>query len=247
MATLNLRNTSDRWKERAPLLMEQLIELRPDVIGLQEIRVPADQGHWIVERANERLREGDEYRLFQTNKTGLSGMTEGIGIMTCLPMDAEESLDLQGGSRVAQRAHLALPSGGGLWFYNTHLHHERDAHDLRESQARLILEWMTAHGRAPQVLVGDMNAQPDSPAIRLLRTRLRSAYDVVHGREPDQTSPAPLSEHWGKRSQVIDYIFVNEHVAVHDARLTFDRTDPADPRLSASDHYGLAAEISVSG
>lgn len=245
VATLNLRNTSDRWKERAPLLIEQLVDLRPDVIGLQEVRVPADQARWIVERANERVREGDAYAFFQANKTGLAGMVEGIAVMTCLPMDGQEWLDLQGGSRVAQRVRLELPSGDGVWFYNTHLHHERDAGAMREEQARLIVEWMAAHEQTARVLVGDLNARPDDPPVRLIAERLRSAYAAVHGREPDATAPTPLSEHWGTRSHVIDYIFVSDEVEVRDARLTFDRTDPADPRLSASDHYGLAADVSV--
>ena len=246
IATLNLRNTSDRWEERAPLLIDQFVALAPDVIGLQEVRVPADQGRWIVDQVNQRLAPERRYEhYFQTNKTGLQGRWEGIAIVSRLPIIAEDRLDLQGGHRVAQRVRVEL-DGATLDVYNTHLHHEADAHELREAQARLILDWMEPESYLPQVLVGDMNAKPWEPATKLLRSRLRSAYEAVHGREPERTSPAPLSEHWDAvEGHVIDYIFVNELIEVLDARVTFDRVDPHDARLSASDHYGLAADISV--
>jgi endonuclease/exonuclease/phosphatase family metal-dependent hydrolase len=110
---------------------------------------------------------------------------------------------------------------------------------------RRILAWMTERANVPQVLVGDLNSQPTHPAVRVVAERLRSAYALVHGREPDATFPTPLSEEYGTFSVVIDYIFVNGLVQVHDAWLTFDRVDPKDPRLAPSDHYGLAAAVSV--
>jgi len=247
VATLNLRNTSDRWKKRAPLLLDQLAELRPDVIALQEVRVPADQARWIVDRVNARLDDGGgPYAFFQTNKAGLQGKFEGIAIMSRLPFEEQEWLDLHGGGRVAQRARLRLPGGGPLDVYNTHLHHERDAGELRLAQAQRILDWMAEHPEAPRVLAGDFNALRGEPPIALISNGLRSAYAAVHGREPERTVPTPLSAEWGTADpHVIDYIFVGDGIEVGNAWLTFDRIDPADPRLCASDHYGLAADISI--
>jgi endonuclease/exonuclease/phosphatase family metal-dependent hydrolase len=67
----------------------------------------------------------------------------------------------------------------------------------------------------------------------------------VHGAEPAATVPTPLSRYRDDEEKVIDYIFVNELVAVHDAWITFDRAHDTDERLSASDHFGLAATISL--
>lgn len=246
VATINLRNTSDRWKERAPLLIEQLLALRPDVIGLQEVRVPAKQAAWIAKQVNARLHErAPPYSLYQTNKTGLAGKLEGIAILSSLAFLEKEWLDLRGGSRVAQRVRLRLPFGRTLDFYNTHLHHKADAEELRTEQARRLLDWMDERPGAAQVLVGDFNAQPLAPPVQLIMERLRSAYHAVHGREPDRTAPTPLSDKWGSAGHVIDYIFVNDGVEVHGAWVTFDKVDGADSRLCASDHYGLAAEISL--
>ena len=248
VGTLNLRNTSDRWKERAPLLIDQLVALRPDVIGLQEVRVPANQARWIVEHVNTRLGDAHPpYNCYQTNKTGLAGLIEGIAIMSRLPLLDQAWLALGGASRVAQRVRVELPSGATLDFYNTHLHHEADAEALRTEQAKRLLEWLDERAGAPQVLVGDFNAQPFAPPVQLVTERLRSAYAAVHGREPERTAPTPLSKQWGGSGHVIDYIFVNEPIDVRDAWVTFDKVEATDPRLCASDHYGLAAEIALRG
>ena len=37
VATLNLKKGELRWGERAPLLMQQLVALRPDIIGFQSV------------------------------------------------------------------------------------------------------------------------------------------------------------------------------------------------------------------
>jgi endonuclease/exonuclease/phosphatase family metal-dependent hydrolase len=205
-----------------------------------------DQATWIAERVNERLDRGaPPYRVYQTNKTGLPGLVEGIAVMSRLPMLEHGWLDLGGGNRVAQRVRLELPSGGVLDFYNTHLHHPIEDEPLRTEQARRLLAWMEGWPGVPQVLVGDFNAQPFAPTIRLISGRLRSAYAAVHGHEPVKTFPTPLSEERGGLAIVIDFIFVNDLVQVHDAWVTFDRVDPADEHLAASDHYGLAATVSV--
>ena len=44
---------------------------------------------------------------------------------------------------------------------------------------------------------------------------------------------------------MLDYVFVNDRVAVHDAWLAFDRPSPADPGLYPSDHLGVAASVSL--
>jgi endonuclease/exonuclease/phosphatase family metal-dependent hydrolase len=242
VGTLNLRNTSDRWTERKPMLLEQLSALEPDIIGLQELRRPSLQGRHILAAANSGSAR---FTLQTVFKTGLRWLWEGEAVLTELPVLENERIDLRGDNRVAQRVRVVLPNGERLDFYNTHLAHHAERQDLRFRQAEIILESMSRANDIPKILVGDLNATPDEPAILLIASALRSAYSAVHGTEPPRTVPSPLSRTWGKEEKVIDYIFVDDRVEVHDAWVTFDTPSTDDPRLTASDHYGLAAKVSI--
>jgi endonuclease/exonuclease/phosphatase family metal-dependent hydrolase len=228
------------------MLLEQFAALMPDVIAVQEIFVPGAQGQWIVDRVNEHLGDNTSpYVVHQAAKTGASARWEAIGVMTRLAIVATESIDLRGGDRVAMRVRLRAPRGGDFDVYNTHLHNGAAAADLRLEQARTLLAWMAERGDVPAMLAGDLNATPEQPPVAALRERLRSAYSLVHGREPEGTVPAPLNAEWAvEPPKVLDYIFVDRSVRVHDARVVFDGRSPTDVRLSASDHYGLVADVS---
>ncbi len=230
VATLNVRNTADRWRDRAPLLVEQLVALDPHVIALQEVRRLPDQARRIAP-------EGWQVR--RTFKTGPKRFWEGVAVSTRLPVDGPAArVRLRGQSRVAQRVTVAVPdghiSGSTLDVYNVHLADGDDA--VRCRQATRLLEWMDERPDQPAVLMGDFNSRPGSAPVRILTARLRSAYAEVHGREPARTVVT---------GGVLDYVFVNDRVAVLDARLAFDQPSPADPRLFPSDHFGLAVTIAV--
>lgn len=248
VGTLNLRNTADRWPERSKLLLDQLSDLGPDIIGFQELRRLSRQRQIIERGANRGLPSGQPpYRLYSAWKSGFRRVWEGLAVLTELPVVETERRDLRGGHRVAQRVRVRLSNSSQLDFFNVHLHHTDDDPRMRRRQVQRLLDWMNERPSLPQVLVGDFNALPDDPAMRLIThdQRLRSAFVSVHGAEPDQTVPTPLNRNSEEPGRVIDYIFVNDLVDVHDAWITFDRFDPADQSLAASDHFGLAATISV--
>lgn len=245
VGTLNLRNTSDRWSERRSLLFEQLSELGPDILGLQELRRPSLQSR-MIQRAANAESDGSPYHLYPAWKTGLRRFWEGIGVLTELPVIEASEIDLRSGDRVAQRVSLALDDGTLLDFYNTHLSHAAGAADERLRQIEIIMRHIRARSGRPHVVVGDLNAVPDEPAIRLLASEMKSAYAAVHGQEPNVTVPSPLSRTWGQEDdKVIDYIFVSREISVLDAWITFDRVADDDDRLTASDHFGIAANIIV--
>jgi endonuclease/exonuclease/phosphatase family metal-dependent hydrolase len=239
VATLNCRNTADRWKARKPLLVRQLVALQPGVIGLQELRRFPSQARGIAARARERDLVLEQFRSY---KTGLYGLWEGVAVLSRLPVLDRAKLRLGGQNRVAQRVTVAA-GDGLLELYNTHLASEGE--EVRTRQAERLLEWMAERSSLPQVLVGDFNARPTAPSIRLLADQLRSAYALVHGQEPEKTVPTPLRVGATGKGSVLDFIFVNPLVDVHDASRTFEEADPADENLVASDHYGLVATISV--
>ncbi len=243
VATLNLRNTADRWPVRRRLLVRQLVDLAPDVIGVQELRMLPDQARWIVGEVGRRSGGALRYRCHRQAKTGIAGLWEGIGVLSRVPVVATAWLDLGAQSRVAQCVTVRA-EGGLVDVYNTHLGLGGEV--LRGGQARLLLDWMDRRPPLPTVLVGDLNARPGSPTIELLAGRLRSSHLHHHGREPDRTVPTPLRRGAAGAGSVLDYIFVNDLLEVGDARLAFDEIDPGDPTLLASDHYGLVATVTAS-
>ncbi|HEX2046933.1 MAG TPA: endonuclease/exonuclease/phosphatase family protein [Acidimicrobiales bacterium] len=237
IATLNVRNTADRWRERRSLLVRQLVDLAPDVLGVQEVRTVPDQAAWIAREA-ERQSEGRLlYRCYRRAKTGRLRLWEGIAVLSRAPVVATAWIDLGVDCRVAQRVTVRALGGDLLDVYNTHL--AGVGEEARRAQAGRILDWMGTRRPLPAVLLGDLNARPGSPTVDLLCSRLRSAHVAVHGREPEHTVPTPLRAGWSGAYSVLDYVFVNDEVEVEDARVAFDQLDPADPTLAASDHFGL--------
>jgi endonuclease/exonuclease/phosphatase family metal-dependent hydrolase len=243
VGTLNCRNTADGWRRRRAVLLSQVIELDPDVMGLQELRRWPSQAGWITRAVNQAYGDPATYQAHRTYRTGVYRFWEGLAVLTRLPIVDRGWLDLEADRRVATFVTLRLPGGGVLAFYNVHLSVE--GAEVRAAQARLLVRWLAERAGEPQVLVGDFNARPAEPAVAVLTERLRSAHVVVHHREPERTVPTPLRGRAQGPDAVLDYIFVNDRVDVHDARVTFQRAAPDDPRLVASDHYGLMATVSV--
>ncbi len=236
VATLNVRHTADRWRARAPLLAEQLVALDPDVIGLQEVRRFPRQARWIAREATRRRGRPPAWEVRTSYKTGVKRLWEGLAVLTQLPAVDPVRLRLGGDARVALRVTVELPDGRPLDVYTAHLADGDQA--VRCAQAERLLAWMEKRPDVPQVLVGDLNSAPGSGPLKILGRRLRSAYALVHGSEPIRTSV-------GGRGVVLDYILVNDLVMVLDAWVAFDLPSPRDPGLLPSDHFGVAATLSL--
>lgn len=258
VATINLRNRSDRWSERRHLLVSQLMDAAPDLVALQEISFPIGQGRWLRNQINVRL-SGDgkrPYRLIQKRKRHLiKGYHEGIGILTRLPVLYHDHVNLGYGGRLALRANIELPTRRHLDFVCTHLHHVYHDREARHEQVITLIGWLQGRRAAPlQVVAGDFNEVPDGLAIDYMKQSFRSAYEAVHGHEPLATYPTalvrPLPPQDGSPgmgwSGCIDYIFVSSAVRrVRSADIFCDQPSPDDDTLYPSDHVGLIATLEL--
>jgi endonuclease/exonuclease/phosphatase family metal-dependent hydrolase len=237
--TLNLRHNADRWEERFPLVVEALQTHNPDVIAFQEVWLPIQQAQRIIAELH------DTYHLFIAPKQG-SASNEGIALATRYPVLQHESLNLPEGERVAQRLTITV-NQQTVCVANTHLHHlPQDDESIRLPQMQLLKEWLaTIDG--PLIVTGDMNAFPESTTISAIRQRLASAYEHVHGKEPEKTFPTPLvAEYFPNAAFTIDYIFFSaDSLRVSDARIVAEQPHPVDPTLYPSDHYGLLADFEL--
>lgn len=249
VATLNLRNRQDRWPARRHLIVSQLLDEAPDLIGLQEIFLPLGQGRWLRDQINTRLSgsAASPYRLIRRRRHHLiHGYFEGVGILAKLPVISHDSLALGHGGRVALRLNVALSSGQTLDFVTTHLHQVAHARQARQEQVLALMGWLQDVGRVRlQVIAGDFNEIPDGPAIAQMKQAYRSAYESAHDHEPLATFPTALVESQDGWSGCLDYIFISSGLQVQEARLCCHRAALEDDTLYPSDHVGLLAKLEI--
>lgn len=244
VATLNLFNRMGRWEARGPLVVQQLLELEPDVIALQEVDMMLDQGAWLQRQVNEQRAGSAPYEIKHAASPGLLAAYHGIATLAKIAYVEHEVLDLMSFGRTAQRSVFAA-GGRHFAFVNTHLHHPPDAAEERLREGERLLRWLDRHPPLPTVVAGDFNAYPGEPVLAIMKGRFRSAYEVVHGRKPDKTWPTPVNTDDPSPPGALDYIFVSPEFAIEDAGLAFDRPSPDDAELFPSDHLGLFARLSL--
>lgn len=126
-------------------------------------------------------------------------------------------------------------------------------------------------GSDPYILAGDWNIQPTSPHYQLATTAvlskddpsyptprfgvewkstispMRSAYAVIHGKEPDFTNYAKTKDAQTAFIETLDYIFLSKHWDVKKVKELPHRNDVSDgPYPNAeqpSDHLMIAADL----
>ncbi len=110
----------------------------------------------------------------------------------------------------------------------THLHHRGDGSDIRQAQTAVLLdEW----NNAPRtVLLGDLNATPDTPEIQMLvRAGLVS---VTQSLPPAQAFTFPSPD----PNRQIDYIWTSPDLAVSGLDI---------PQTTASDHLPIIVTVAI--
>lgn len=248
VATLNLFNRSGEWGHRAPLIIEQLEQLAPDVIGLQEVDMALDQGMWISRQINARLGgQVPHYRIKHAVNPGVRASFHGIATLSRIGFEEHEVLDLMTFERIAQRM-LLRADGREFFFVNLHLHHPVEAQVERVEQINTLLAWIDRDTRRlPTIIAGDFNAyaEPPEPATKLMKSRFRSAVETALGREPDKTWSTPVNTYDDSPHGTLDYIFISDEWRVVQAGLAFDKPSPHNASMYPSDHLGLYAVLDI--
>ena len=247
IATLNLFNRMGQWGARAPLVVDQLETLGPDVLGLQEVDLVLDQGMWLSRQINKRLPGQPHYRIKHATNPDTRASYHSIATMSRIGFGEHEILDLMTFERVAQRFVFNCGERDFV-FVNTHLHHPPEAQQERVDQLNHLLAWIDRDARQlPVVIAGDFNAyaDPPEPAVLLMKSRFRSAYETAHGREPEKTWTTPVNTYDPSPHGTLDYIFISEEFRVVDAGLAFDKPSALDPNVYPSDHLGLYAVLEL--
>lgn len=260
LATWNLWWRHGDPDARAPAILETIRSVDPDVIGLQEVcsREP-DQVTWLSEELGRHVVAapgGDEDRYTIVN-----------AIASRWPILESAWRFVDVGDKPKHRtvlwAHVDTPYGP--WdVFTTHLSHGFDQSAMRSRQLDEIAAWVDERRRVgrdavlPPVLVGDLNAVPDSDEIRRLTGRAEpavaglvftDAWEQV-GDGPGETysdaNPYVNDSAWPERR--LDYVTVSwprRRPNGNPVRATRFGLDPVDGVIG-SDHWGVAVDLAVS-
>lgn len=270
IATLNIWNKSGPWPERARLIRAELARLRPDLLGLQEVlRLHRDGQPLLIPEADQatEIADGFDYQIAYAIAADYgNGLRFGNALLSRHPLLESETFALPGAESGETRsllyARVRTPFGE-LPVFVTHLNWKLHHGSIRVRQVRYIAERIAElapidERHLPPVLMGDMNAEPDSDEMRYLTGRAtlegRSVYfadawvyggDDSAGATFDRRNRFAALAHEPPRR--IDYIFVRGP----DRKL---RGEPLETRLAfaapegdvwPSDHFGLVTEIAV--
>lgn len=257
--TLNIWNNDGPWKERAPLIREWIEGVDPDVIGFQEVLVGPG-----VDQAREVLGERGYALEFAVARAFWKdpSLEFGNAVASRWPIIKREAVGLpdsgDGETRVALSVTIDAPFGP-LALTCTHLNWRFHHGWVRERQIRAVGELLLRRRPRdgfPPLLVGDMNAEPDSSEMRYARglhalegtsLYLRDAW-LEAGSGSDGVT-------WSNRNEYariarepdrrIDYIYVGPPRRNGIGRVERCRVVCDDPRAGVwpSDHFGLHAEL----
>jgi endonuclease/exonuclease/phosphatase family metal-dependent hydrolase len=257
IVTFNLLNKPSRWEERRQLVAEQLAELEPDVIALQEVTLPDNRAQWLADRLGG-------YEVHLSPLTGRYSDKQANAILSRLPIRQRWTLDLRRQWRVAQGARIDA-GGREVLVANGHLYWHVVDHHQQVLQVKRMLDWLDSLPPGlPTVVCGDFNGTPDYRSVRMMKRRFTSAHAARHGREPAYTCPTPLRYRFSPVRNTLsrlgnlarsgsldlwrgtlDYIFVDARVRVMDCEVVLDRAAPHDRTIYPSDHVGLYARLAV--
>jgi endonuclease/exonuclease/phosphatase family metal-dependent hydrolase len=247
--TFNLHGWEIEWPARLSTIVGELEELRPDVIGLQEVlQTPGTGGVDNSARAiadSLYRRTGIRYEyIFERTHTGWGLYDEGLAIMTKHIVLEEGVRNLPVG--VFQRKALycrVLTPAGIINFFDTHLSHLPGDEPVRVEQVKTMksfVEERSADGvPAANIVCGDFNAVPTSPPIRNMTEPDSEGVRFLDSwaeSNPGESGYTVTAESPNAR---IDYVFLKagERSRVVDSRLVLNK--PGQGGVYPSDHFGV--------
>jgi endonuclease/exonuclease/phosphatase family metal-dependent hydrolase len=250
------------WQDRQPGLVQTLRQVDADVVGLQEVwgSATTSQAHQFADQLGlhagfvapsyppisdvPRAPEDDEVLL-------------GLGLLSRWRISTLRQVEMPARHRnfvpVTMVATLGHPAGP-LHVIIACLEYEPAYNDDRIAQARTLAELATdpdLDGSLPIIVVGDLNAAPDSPVLRPLSDVSTDAWRAGEG-DPGavtlpSTHPSAPVEAEELIDQRIDHIFFRpgewaQRVKVESTTLAGEPVDGVYP----SDHRAAVCELSWS-
>ena len=199
------------WFYRAPLIIDDINQIKPDIIGFQEVtfvhydylkNAMPDYDSEIMYRDDFILSEGcpifyrtDKYEKIDSGSFWLS-----------------ETPDVMSKSWGAAHYRVCtyiilkdIDTAKEFVVFNTHLDHVSD--EARIEGIKVVLDKIEEFGGIPAFLMGDLNAEPDSETIISTKDDFDDAHDIAGTADDGATY-----HKWGTRMdrERIDYIMISK-------------------------------------
>lgn len=236
------------WQIRLKNTINQLIDLNPDVIGLQEINeyVKNSEINNIGELIMDSLRAhfGFNYQMvFQKTHVSWEIHTEGIAIISKYPIIGTDFLDLTPGVFNRKIIGCLINSSiGKINIFTTHLSYRKEHDNIRLKQVKEIkkfikgkeIEWSNNHS----IVTGDFNSTPESHPIKEMLQELNKT-NFFEPQCLENYFTFPSNSPYKK----IDYIFINKESKLKCVKGSVIINKPDQQNRFPSDHIGLMAII----
>ena len=240
--TLNTWQKSGPWRERWRVIVEGIRHHQPDVIAFQEV-FDANWRDTIADRAGYRHRAVP------------APATSGLVLLSRLPIFASEIYALSTRSPFEDYSRYLLWAeivwqGRALHLFDVHLSWQPRDHLTRMAQVREVSRRLSEKLGAAKLLMGDLNAPPDSEEIRWLlsESRLVDTFAAMNpldtGITWDTRNPFTGEQKPAAPDRRIDYIFASGDPLVSSlssCRVVLN--EPDTNGIFASDHYGVLAKF----
>ncbi len=242
VASFNIRNGlafdwRHCWWLRRRATLAAILELNADVVGLQEAY--RFQLRWLTARLGDMTvvgdgrshrRRGEHTALLvrSTAATVITTTTQWFGASSDRPGTRLAGARLP---RIATTAELLLVDGATLSVTSTHL--DERSNERRLESVKQLMTWLP-HDASAQVVLGDLNATPDSPVVGQF---------VENGFTRADTGPSGTVHQFSGRTdgRILDHILVRGPVTVAAAGVSHARPGGALP----SDHWPVWADLEV--
>jgi len=237
-------------QKRLQIVADKIVERQPDLVALQEVIREDESQPSFAEQLAEMT--GFEWIWEYTFSVPFL-FEEGLGILSRWPVIWSDSqflphTDLLLFQRKVLGARLAFPHGD-MQFFCTHM--TTDSNETTEAdQALAVNQFITDHpSPLPGFLAGDLNAEPDTLAMRFLRGdaeylgftgNLVDAWMTANPGVDGYTIPS------NDPDRRIDYIYMvpgtEQTAEVDSCEIVFDKPVGG---LHASDHLGVLCHFTI--
>jgi endonuclease/exonuclease/phosphatase family metal-dependent hydrolase len=261
IGTYNIRNVTDYYEKRIPLLINTINNLNADVIGFQEVSF-SDKN-----QLDDILREGAYTQFLAETQLNYAKVNQhvdkefnidGNAIVVNLGIidDGVEHKVLH--ISPIRCAHMVSfrRNGVNVNYVNVHLHHVEEEEVIRVYQMKSILKWIEFNTTNEELtfLGGDFNTLPNSETYNLIT---KSGYASIHhkivGTEPELTFHNKMDAPFKDDSEpgTFDYIFIREEIDPK-IYLQFKSIEiygqgecTVNKRIYASDHLALVVDMAI--